>query len=83
MSPAALSTHGSSALVDRPVAGTKVSCYTVTTISVNKAGATYDVVASKNSVHKSWLIICLLTVCLPAALTDRWPRSKGISPVNL
>ena len=50
MSPAALSTHESSALSDCPVAGTKVSCYTVTTISVNTAGARYDFVTSNNSV---------------------------------
>ena len=54
MSPAALSTHDSthdsSALGDCPVAGAKVSCYTITTISVNTAGARYDFVASNNSV---------------------------------
>ena len=52
MSSAALTTHysahDSSALGDCPVAGTKVSCYTITTISVNTAR--YDFVASNNSV---------------------------------
>ena len=50
MSPAALSTHDSSALGDCPVASAKVSCYTITTTSVNTAGARYDFVASNNSV---------------------------------
>ena len=54
MSPAALSTHDSthdsSALGDCSVAGTKVSCYTITTISVNTAGFWYDFVACNNSV---------------------------------
>ena len=45
------STHDNSALGDCPVAGTKVSCYTtITTSSVNTAGARYDFVASNNSV---------------------------------
>ena len=50
MNPAALSTYDSSALGDCPVAGTKVSCYTITTISVNITRARYDFVASNNSV---------------------------------
>ena len=50
MSPAAHSTHDSSALGDCPVAGTKVSYYTITAISVNTAGARYDFVANNNSV---------------------------------
>ena len=48
MSPAALSTRDSSALGDCPVAGIKVSCYTITTIST--AGARFDFVTCKNSV---------------------------------
>ena len=54
MSHAALSTHDStndsSALGDCPVAGTKVSCYTITTICVNTAGARFYFVTSNNSV---------------------------------
>ena len=50
MSHAVISTHDISALGDCPVAGTKFSCYTITTISVNTAGARYDFVASNNSV---------------------------------
>ena len=54
MSPAALSmhdsTHNSSAFGNCPVAGARVSCYNITAISVNTAGARYDFVTSNNSV---------------------------------
>ena len=50
MSPAALSIHDNSALGDCPVAGSNVSCYSITTINVNTAGARFDFVASNNSV---------------------------------
>ena len=48
MSPAALHTHDRSALSECP--SIKVSCYAITTISVNTAGARFDFVASNNSV---------------------------------
>ena len=50
MNPAALSNHDSSALGDSPVAITKVSCYTITTISVSIAGARFYFVSSNNTV---------------------------------